>query len=163
MIASQTQNILDLIEVDHQQIEQLFDEMDADSDQAQQLEIFTQIYCAMILHSRAEELVFYPAMRDFQQTEGYIEEAEQEHNATSILLEAMLKLNPADDEFQTKYRYLKENMLNHIEEEEEEIFEAVRASMDDSALDQLGNEFQQVKLKVQPDIDAALVGYRSVS
>lgn len=150
-------DILTLIETDHRKTEQLFDEVETTKGAKKIQTLFNQIYKELTLHAKAEELVFYPAMQEYEETKEYIEEAEEEHNTAKILLEEMKALNPSDAEFKDKMQSLKEAMLHHIEEEESEIFEAVRDCMDEQELQDLGNEFQATKAKLEPEVEAALV------
>jgi hemerythrin superfamily protein len=148
-------NILSLIEADHQKVERLFAEFETASG-AKAHTGFNQIYTELTLHARAEELVFYPALQEHEATRPYIEEAEQEHNAAKILLEQMKALNPQDQEFKTKMMHLKESVVHHVQEEESEIFDAVRKCIDEQALQELGQEFEAAKAQLKPDVELAL-------
>jgi hemerythrin superfamily protein len=156
MTATQAKNILSLIETDHRKVAQLFEEI-APAKGAKAIECFNQIYTELTLHAKAEELVFYPALQSFEAAKRHIEEAEAEHNSAKILLEQMKLLNPADDEFQTKLMHLKRTILHHVEEEEQEIFEFVRQSVQEAELRQLGQEFQAAKSRLEADVELALV------
>ncbi|SRR5579883_1202753 len=155
MAKTKATDILSLIEAEHRQVEQLFAEIEK-AKKGKLHEHFNQIYKALNLHARAEELVFYPAMREYDETEEYVEEAEQEHEEVSVLLEEIKALQPTDSQFQEKLSELKEAVQHHVEEEESEIFSAVRECMDEQQLTELGQEFQKAKAKLEPDIEAAL-------
>lgn len=155
MTAAQTESILALIEADHRKIEQLFQQMET-SKGARAIECFNQIYTELTLHAKAEELVFYPAMQEYENARSHVEAAETEHNSAKVLLEQMKALNPANEEFQTKLTHLKQTILHHVEEEEGEIFSAVRENMKEQALQQLGQEFQAAKVRLAADVEVAL-------
>ncbi|UBF23916.1 hemerythrin domain-containing protein [Kovacikia minuta CCNUW1] len=155
MAKAKTGDILSLIEIDHGEVEQLFEKIQKEKSAKKIQELFSQIYQELTLHARAEELVFYPAMREYEETEELIEEAEEEHNAAKILLEEMKQLGSDDEEFKTKLMHLIESVQHHVQEEEEEIFSAVRGSMEDEELQALGQEFQEAKAKVEPDVKTA--------
>ncbi|HEY9619287.1 MAG TPA: hemerythrin domain-containing protein [Crinalium sp.] len=152
----QTQDILALIEADHRKVDQLFEEISSTKGAKKIQECFNQIYKELTLHAEAEELVFYPAMREYDETEDYIEEAEEEHDEAKVLLEEMKSLKPGDDEFQSKLQELIAAVKHHVEEEENEIFPAVREAMEDEELQQLAEEFQQSKAKLEPEVAAAI-------
>ncbi len=154
---AKAKDILALIEADHRKVEDLFAELAGTKDAKKGQQIFKQIYKELTLHSKAEELVFYPAMQEFDETQEYVEEAEEEHNSVKILLEQMKALKPNDAEFQTKIQHLKESVTHHVEEEESEIFEAVRECMDDEELEQLAQEFQAAKARLESDVQIATV------
>lgn len=95
-------------------------------------------------------------MQEYEETKQYIEEAEEEHNSAKILLEEMRSLEPTDPQFKTKMQQLKEAVMHHVEEEESEIFNAIRECMEDKELQELGKEFQEVKTRLEPDIEAKI-------
>ncbi|BCL33751.1 hemerythrin domain-containing protein [Nostoc sp. MS1] len=117
--------------------------------------LFQEIYKALNLHARTEEVVFYPALREYEETQEYIEEAEEEHEDVSVLLEEIKAIQPNNPEFIEKISELKEAVQHH-EEEESEIFDAVRECISEEQLTALGEEFQKTKAKLEPDIEAAL-------
>jgi hemerythrin superfamily protein len=156
MANNQGTDILSLIATEHREVEQLFKEMEASKDSKKLQNYFNQIYTALNLHAQVEEFVFYPALREYKETEQYIEEAEEEHNSVKILLEQMKSLGPKDSEFETKLKHLKESVTHHVEEEESEIFDAVRKCMNEQKLQELGQTFQETKKRLEPDVKAEL-------
>lgn len=156
MADQQGMDILLLIETDHREVEDLFEQLEENAGSKKAEKIFKQIFSELSLHAHAEELVLYPAMQEYEQTKKYIEEAESEHNTAKILLEQMKSLKLSDPEFEVKFKYLKESVLHHVEEEEHEIFEAVRECMDEQDLIALGQEFKQAKAKWKDDVEAAI-------
>ncbi|MEH1966486.1 MULTISPECIES: hemerythrin domain-containing protein [unclassified Nostoc] len=155
MAKTKATDILSLIEAEHRQVEKLFAEAEK-AKGAKLVEQFNQIYIALSLHARTEELVFYPALREYEETEQYVEEAEEEHEEVSVILEEIKALKPTDSEFKEKMSELQETVAHHVEEEESEIFNAVRECMSEQELTELGQEFQETKAKLMPDIEAAL-------
>lgn len=149
-------DILSLLEAEHDQIEQLFAEAESGGSEQEMQQCFEEMYRLLSLHAKGEELVFYPAMRESEETEQYIEEAEQEHNSAKILLEEMKNIGVMHPEFQTKLAYLKETMLGHIDEEESEIFEAIRQVMDDAELMDMGKEYQEVQAQATSLVEEML-------
>ncbi|MDZ8050829.1 MAG: hemerythrin domain-containing protein [Aulosira sp. ZfuVER01] len=155
MAINQAQNILSLIEAEHRQVEKLFAEIEkADSNEL--YECFNEIYKALTLHAKSEELVFYPAMREYEETEQYIEEAEAEHEEAKILLEEIKSLKPTDSEFKTKINSLKKAVQHHVKEEEIEIFSAISECMSEQQLSELGKEFQKTKAKLEEEVKTAM-------
>lgn len=156
MAKKQENNILSLIETDHREAEKLFEQLESNAGSKKAQNIFKELFTELSLHAHAEELVLYPAMQEYEETKQYIEEAESEHNSVKILLEQMRSLKPTDPEFTVKFQHLKESLLHHVEEEEEEIFAAIRECMDDQALQSLGQEFEQAKAHWKEDVKAAI-------
>ncbi|BAT53838.1 hemerythrin HHE cation binding domain-containing protein [Nostoc sp. NIES-3756] len=155
MAKAKATDILSLIEAEHRQVEQLFTQIE----KAKGNKIpsyFQEIYKALNLHARTEELAFYPALREYEETQEYIEEAEEEHEDVSVLLEEIKAMKPNDPEFLEKISELKQAVQHHVEEEESEIFDAVRECMSEEQLTALGEEFKKAKAKLEPDVEAAL-------
>ncbi|WP_017317416.1 hemerythrin domain-containing protein [Mastigocladopsis repens] len=155
MATAKTKDILALIEAEHRQIEQLLAEAE-NAKNTQLYNYFNQIYKALNLHTGAEELVFYPAMQEYEETKKYILEAEEEHEETKALLEELKVLKPNDSEFKTKMSDLKKAVQHHVKEEESEIFSAVQKCMNQEQLIQLGQEFQEAKAKLEEDVEVAM-------
>lgn len=155
MAKEKQQTILQLIDTDHREIEQIFDDIEEVDDADQLYELFNQLYKETNLHSQAEELVFYPALREYEDTEDIIEEAESEHEEAEVILEQMKALSPDSEEFVEKIGELREAIMHHLEEEEDEVFAIARDCMDDAQLIQLGQEFQSVKAKLEAEITEA--------
>ncbi|WP_026733339.1 hemerythrin domain-containing protein [Fischerella sp. PCC 9605] len=155
MAKATSKDILSLIEAEHRQVEQLFAEAEK-ADNKKLYECFNQIFKALTLHARTEELVFYPAMQEYEETKKYIEEAEKEHEEAKVILEEIKELKPGESEFQKKINELQKAVQHHVREEENKIFNAVRKCMNDEQLTNLGREFQETKAKLEPAVKAAM-------
>jgi len=155
MAKKKSQDILELILADHREVENLFSKLEKAKNPEQLYSLFNQLYKAVNLHARAEELVFYPSLREFEDTDDIIEEAEAEHEEAAAMLEEMKALNPDSEEFPERIAELKEALMHHLHEEESEVFEIIRESMDEQELSELGQEFQQAKTKLEAEINEA--------
>ena len=72
-------------------------------------------------------------------------EAYEEHDVVDTIL-AELERTPVDDEtWKAKLTVMRENLLHHIEEEEEEMFGQVRELFDKAMLDSLGEQMRTIK------------------
>ncbi|MEH2072777.1 MAG: hemerythrin domain-containing protein [Nostoc sp.] len=155
MAKTKATDILSLIEAEHRQVEQLF--VEAEKAKGSKLyEYFNQIYKILSLHSRTEELIFYPALQEYEETEQYIDEAEEEHEEISFILEEIKMLRHNNPEFSEKMNELKEVVQYHVEQEESKIFTAVRECMNEQELTKLGEEFHKAKVELKPEVEATL-------
>lgn len=156
MPKSQQKDVLSLIEADHRKVEQLFEQ--AEKATGKKLyDSFGKIYTELNLHARAEELSFYPAMQEYKETKKFIEEAEAEHEQAEVLLEQIKQMKLDDPAFKNMLQELKAAVQHHVEEEENEIFAAVRQCMDEQQLIELGQEFQNVKPRLEEEVREAIV------
>ena len=147
-------NAIELLKEDHREalelldrLENLEDELDQDDEGVEVLptELFNQLKSALTLHTRLEEQVFYPAMREFDETREQIGEALEEHQAVDQILDEMSDLSPGDEEFIDKLEELKENLEHHIEEEEDDLFPKAEELCTKKRLDEMGRQMQQMK------------------
>jgi hemerythrin superfamily protein len=156
--SSAYQDILAVLVTEHRLIEQLIDALETANAESKVKLRFRDLYQVLCLHHYGKTLVFYPAMREYKQTAAYLETAEETHNTSMILLEQMRQLSPAKPAFQAKLDQLKESIMGYIEEEENEIFAAVRRCMTEQELCQLGQEFKNIQIKIAPKLEARIKG-----
>lgn len=148
-------NAIDLLKEDHREALELIEQLEniegsLDEDEGgvefAPTELFTQLKSALTLHTQAEEQVFYPAMREFEETRELIVEAIEEHQTVDQILEEMSMLSPNDDDFQDRLEELKENLEHHMSEEEDEMFPKAEELCGQKRLDEMGRQMQQIKL-----------------
>jgi len=115
-----------LLKEDHQKVKKLFaqiEKLDA-SRETDKGWIFDQIRKELTVHAQIEEEIFYPAVERAEDEEAaeLVSEAHEEHRIVKTLLDELSTLRPADTRFDAKIKVLKENVLHHAEEEQDEIF-----------------------------------------
>jgi len=59
---------------------------------------------------------------DDEEADDLVREAQEEHRIVNTLLEELSALRSSDSRFDAKMKVLKENVLHHAEEEQDEIF-----------------------------------------
>jgi hemerythrin superfamily protein len=148
-------NAIELLKEDHrealdliEQLENIEGSLDAEEGGIEfaPTELFKQLKSALTLHTQVEEQVFYPAMREFEETRDLIAEALEEHQAVDQILEDMSLLSPNDDDFQDRLEELKENLEHHLGEEEDEMFPKAEELCGEKRLNEMGRQMQQIKL-----------------
>lgn len=150
-------DVFELIAADHRKVEELFSALESADDPAQLYDCFNKLYQEFNLHAQTEELVFYPAMREYKETNQFVEEAETEHVEAKELLEEIQYLSPESPEFKAKIKALKEAVQHHVQEEENEILPKVRQCFKGKELNQITQEFEQTKSKLEEDMAASLM------
>src|ERR1051325_5107402 len=114
---------LDLLEQDHREAEALFDQFEHDEDARP--ELARKICLALTVHSLIEEEVFYPAAREAG-IDALLDEAEVEHAAAKQLIAEIERMRPTNRLFAATVTVLGEYVRHHIEEEEGQLFPALR-------------------------------------
>ena len=145
-------DILDLIKKDHRKVETLFSDIESTDDPQKLYECFNQLYEEISLHAEAEEQIFYPAVRDCENTEELVDEAQNEHDEAKQMLEELEDFSPTSAEFQQKISQLKQIIQHHVQSEENEVFSQVRECMSAEEREQLGSEFEAVKSQLQSEL-----------
>ncbi|HYD93808.1 MAG TPA: hemerythrin domain-containing protein [Noviherbaspirillum sp.] len=101
-------------------------------------EAATKILQMLETHSRLEESVFYPAVRDIDAS--MVGHFEQEHQKTDDLLQSLQSMPMDDPQAEQMMGQLLDMTLHHIQEEEDEFFPKLeQASMD---MTQIGLQMQ---------------------
>jgi hemerythrin superfamily protein len=130
---------IDLLEADHREVEDLFEELESASDKGEKQEIFEELADKLAVHATIEERHFYPAAKG-SGTEDLVKEAAEEHLAVKRIIADLLAMDAGDDMFDAKVKVLKEQVEHHVEEEEGELFPKVKKLLDAEALDALEQE-----------------------
>ena len=80
-------NAIDLLEQDHRQVEEWFDEYDElNKDDARKAELAEEICLALKVHAQIEEQIFYPQAREATKDNDLIDEAVVEHATVKSLI-----------------------------------------------------------------------------
>ena len=139
-------NIQDVIRMDHGKVNILFMEIENSNDPKKIEEYFAQIYKDLSVHSAAEEQVVYPAVRPFY---GNTQELYDEQAEMKAMLEEIKSMNSSDSNFKAKVEMLKNAVQEHVRQEEDEMFMAIRNNCSDAQREQMATEFKQAKAQLQ--------------
>jgi len=109
--------VTDLIARDHRTIQHLFFELEEARPPAR--EPLSRLMDELEVHARAEELVFYTAVREVSRR---VDDAEAGHAHMRALMEAVVRAEAGSREFAQALLQLKQTVLNHAMEEEAGVF-----------------------------------------
>jgi hemerythrin superfamily protein len=141
-------NVLKILKKDHSTVQALFAKFDRAGKSAyeKKSELFAQIRRELQVHSRAEEEIFYPALKAMNgEGRRLISEAVKEHKQVDELLTQISRLKPTDKNFDEKVETLIENVDHHVEEEEGEIFRFAEENCSEDQLEELGQLTEERK------------------
>lgn len=142
-------NVLNLLKKDHSTVKSLFSKFDrtGKSSHEKKAELLDQIRHELQIHSKAEEEIFYPAIKSINDNSGrnLIAEALREHRDIDELLTQLSRLRPTDKHFDEKMETLIENVDHHVEEEEGEIFRFAEENCSEEQLEDLGGQIEERK------------------
>ena len=127
-VGMEEMSAIDLLEEDHRQVEDLFDEYEKVEDVSEKEQLALKICMALQVHTRIEEEIFYPAARETIEKPELIDEAIVEHASAKQLISEIEDMEPGEELYDAKVKVLQEQVLHHVEEEEGELFPQVEAS-----------------------------------
>jgi hemerythrin superfamily protein len=130
---------VELLTKEHEEAKGLFDRIEATTDPAEKEQLLSQVIAALRAHTRIEEEVLYPSVREELKGGGKMfEEAMQEHQEAKEAMNALEKINTGDPEWQAHFEILMHGVLHHAKEEETEMFPKLREAFSAKRLDELG-------------------------
>jgi hemerythrin-like domain-containing protein len=147
-----SRNAFDVLEQDHREVEEWFDEYDElkDSDEDDKADLAKKICFALKVHAQIEEEIFYPRAREASQNNDLIDEALVEHSTVKNLIGEIEAMEVGDELYDAKVRVLGEMVKQHIKEEEEELFPELQSTKMD--LDAVGKELVERKQELMAEM-----------
>ena len=147
-------NVQDVIRLDHNKVNVLFAEIMQSDDPQKVQEYFGQLYKDLSAHAEAEEQVVYPAVKPFygdhDTKELYDEQAEMKQ-----MLDQIKALSPSSSEFKDKVQQLMDVVMDHVRQEENTMFAAIRDNMNSDQSEQLATQFKSAKSQIQEKMASA--------
>ncbi len=140
-------NAVDMLLGQHEQIRSLFDQIEGMSRRPSRKkeQLVGELITILSKHGEIEEQVFYPAVR--KEVEGQadeIDESMEEHHAAKFLLRELEGMSSDAPRYDWKVHVLKEYMIHHLEEEEEDLFPDVRKALTEERLREIGGGMVKV-------------------
>jgi hypothetical protein len=120
----------------------------------QRSELAEQICRELIVHTRLEEELFYPACREKDVDDDDLDEAQVEHDGAKVLIAELMEGSPEDEYYDAKVKVLSEYIKHHVNEEERPgtgiLAKARKAGVDMAAL---GAKIQARKAELMEQIE----------
>ena len=89
---------IDALKQDHRRVERLFADYESAANEQRKEELLKQICVELIIHTKLEEELFYPACRAALSEDNLIDEAQVEHDSAKLLIADLQRARP-DDRF----------------------------------------------------------------
>ena len=139
---------LTLLTADHNRVRGLFTRWKAAHEAGEDStagELYKKIAEELKVHTDIEETVFYPAVDVNDELHEMVMEALEEHKVAKSEIHEASMLPAADDRFAAKVTVLIESVEHHAEEEESEMWTAVRKAMSAEQLERMFEPFFTTK------------------
>lgn len=116
--STNSQNAVALLKADHRKVEELFEQYRTAETPEEQQWTVRQLCKDLIVHTRLEEEIFYPACREVGVDDEMLNEAQVEHDGAMTLIAELIKTWPDDQFFDAKIKVLSNYIEHHVGEEE---------------------------------------------
>jgi hemerythrin superfamily protein len=147
---------IQLLKQQHDEVEKLFAEYEDADDGRSKRSIFMRIADNLAAHATIEEKIFYPAVY-VGDLKDLLKEAVEEHLAAKRIIADLLDMGVNDENYDAKVKVLKEQIEHHVKEEEGEMFDKVRKTVDDARLEELGAEMEEMFAELMAETPSAAV------
>src|SRR6187200_3012375 len=132
-------DVVELIKMDHREVERLFDQM---KKKPQTRSLNFPIVCALLIaHSRAEEAEVYPVAKDEAGEMEEVEHSQDEHAEAEHMLEEMTAMDFNSAEFGKALEKLIKAVKHHVEEEESRVLPGMQQRLSAARRAELAEAF----------------------
>ena len=112
-------NAVALLKADHKQVKEWFEQFEGSRSAAKKQQLAKNICAALIVHTKIEEEIFYPAFLAATKDKDMHHEAVVEHDGAKKLIAEISASSPSDDYYDSKVHVLSEMIKHHVREEEQ--------------------------------------------
>jgi iron-sulfur cluster repair protein YtfE (RIC family) len=136
-----------LLRNDHEVLKALFNKFNKSSsgkNQNGKKDLFNEIRREIQVHAQMEREIFYPALSTTSSSEAaaLVTKAEQQQRSVDKLIQELNSMSGSEKTFETKMASLIDAVVQHIQMEEEEIFDEARKNLPEYRLEELGLEME---------------------
>lgn len=142
-------DIYEVLTEDHREVQKMLNRLAGTSQKAVKTreDVFGQLKEILIAHSKAEDKIFYSTL-DHDQGHELVDEARHAHQEVEHLLDEMSKMDVGSREWSDKLHALKENVEQHVREEEQQIFKEAHRMLDEEDADDMGDKMEEEEEKL---------------
>ena len=144
-----------LLKKDHETVSELFESIESASGQTK-ITRFKKLKSELDVHAHIEETIFYPALKNKEESRDITLEGYEEHKVIKELLAELNAARKPSDEWNAKFTFLKESVEHHVKEEEGELFSKAKDVLTDEQAEDLGDQMAAEKAKqgktVSPEV-----------
>lgn len=135
-----------LLKNDHRKVEKIFSQIEkGDGNRAQ---LFNELMTELTVHAEIEEKLFYPAVKNANQTHDLVLESFEEHKQVKMVLADLAKADKNTEHWLAGLKVLMEDVQHHVGEEEKELFPKVEKTvLSEKQLKDLGKQMEEMKTR----------------
>jgi hemerythrin superfamily protein len=142
---------IELLKEDHKKVEKIFTAMEKQEDRQK---LFPELDRELSVHAEIEEKIFYPAAKEAEPTRDLVLESIEEHKQIKMVLADLEQTDKSTDVWGAALKVLKEDVMHHVGEEEDELFPKVRKVLSKQQLEDLGTRMAELKTQLLAAVQA---------
>ena len=147
---SNDHDVVDVLTTDHREATELIEQILGTSDPEQRRDLADSLISELVRHSVAEEMYVYPAMRDhLPNGDEAVEHDTSEHKELEALMKALEAADAGSSEFTSTVEQIRAALRDHVSDEENEQFPALRQHLPQEKLVELKEKVELAK-KIAP-------------
>lgn len=140
-------DIYDALRQDHETVKDLLKKLQntAEDDASARETLLATLRDMLEIHTTFEEEVFYPAVAERQEAKDEIADAIDEHDEAMTMVEELEDMDDDSPEWTEQLTMLSDALHLHIEEEETEIFDMARETIERQRAEQMAKDYARQK------------------
>ena len=143
---------IQLLKDDHKKVEKIFSDLENKRDDRRAL--FPELDRELTIHAEIEEKIFYPAAKGAEPTRDLVLESIEEHKQIKMVLSDLEKTDKTTEVWGAALKVLKEDVMHHVGEEENELFPKVKKVLSKQQLEDLGTRMEELKMQLLAAVQA---------
>lgn len=145
--------IYDVLKKDHMALKALLSQLILldESQEEQRHSLIEQIRDELVPHARAEEAIFYNALRSLDAGKNNVTHGYKEHLEAETFLRLLQVQEKIDFQWKETAKKLKETVEHHIQEEEERIFGIAQQCFSNEEATAMATAFETLKKDVKAE------------
>lgn len=143
-------NAVEKLRADHRRVKKLFEDYESATTDAKKQSIAQTVFKELEVHAQVEQEIFYPAVRAESDAEGeeVVHEALRQHESIESLIQELKTLEVGSSGFDEQFRQLRDEVEEHVEVEENEMFPGAQHDLGDE-LDALAEVIDRRKEELE--------------
>ncbi|HET8575126.1 MAG TPA: hemerythrin domain-containing protein [Candidatus Paceibacterota bacterium] len=140
-------NAITMLSDDHREIEELFAQYETSKNFEEKQKIAETVFLKLEIHAKLEEEIFYPTVKnatEHMETEVLVDQSKDEHAEVKNLITNLRSRTVEEERYYIKFQTLVDEVMHHVEEEEEKLFPKVQEEMSDK-LEEMGDAMEERK------------------
>lgn len=142
---------IELLKEDHKKVEKIFSAMEKKEGRQK---MFPELDRELSVHAEIEEKIFYPATKEAEPTRDLVLESIEEHKQIKMVLADLAQTDMTTDVWAAALKVLKEDVMHHVGEEEDELFPKVRKVLSKQQIEALGTRMEELKMQLLAAVKA---------